>query len=75
VADALSMWVHVNRLATMSSYGTDLQDMVLQVRQQDVKYMEIVHRLQQSIGTCIGTCSSTCKGTCNGIGTGAGAGA
>ena len=31
VEDALSRWVQVNHLAAMSSYGTDLQDMILQV--------------------------------------------
>jgi len=51
----------------MSSYGTDLQDRILQAGHQDVKYMEITHRLQQSIGTC------TCGDTCTGIGTCTGA--
>jgi len=31
VAYALSRQVHVNHLAVMSSYGTDLQDRILQV--------------------------------------------
>jgi len=31
----------VTHLVAMSSYGTDLQDMILRVGQQDVKYMEI----------------------------------
>ena len=79
VADALSRKVQVNHLATMNSYGIDLQDRILQVGQQDARYMEIVHRLQQSTGTGIdsstgiGTGSSigigTCSGTCIGIDT------
>eukprot|EP00253_Pinus_taeda_P035833 PITA_35833 len=46
VANALSRQVHVNHLATMSSYGTNLQDRILQAGPQDVRYMEIVHKLQ-----------------------------
>ena len=63
VVDALSVLVQVNHLAAMSSYGRDLQDMILQACQQDVRYMEIVHRLQQSTGTCNGTYTSTSKST------------
>lgn len=59
----------------MRSYGTDLQDKILQAGQQDVMYMETVHRLQQddSTGTC--TCSGTGIGTCSGIGIGTSVGA
>jgi len=45
VADALSRQIQVNHLAAMSSYGTNLQDRILQAGQQDVRYMEIMHRL------------------------------
>ena len=45
VADALSRWVQVHHLAAVSSYGTDLQDRILQAGHQDVRYMEITHRL------------------------------
>jgi len=44
VVNALSRWVQINHLADMSSYGTDLHDRILQAGQQDVKYMEIVHK-------------------------------
>ena len=63
VGDALSRQIDVNHIAAISSYGTDLHDRILQVGQQDFKYMELRHRLQQSIGT----------GTCSGIGAGIGA--
>jgi len=46
VADAFSWWTQVNHLTYMSSYGTDLHDRILQEGQQDVRYMEVVHRLQ-----------------------------
>eukprot|EP00253_Pinus_taeda_P020143 PITA_20143 len=59
VADALSRQIQVNHLATMSSYGTDLQDRILQAGQKDVRYMEIMHRLQQSTHTSIGGSTST----------------
>jgi len=39
----------------MSSYGTNLQDRILRAGQHDVRYMEIVHSLQQSTGTGSGT--------------------
>jgi len=63
----------------MSSYGTDLQNRISQVGQQDVKYMEIVHWLQQGVGTCtgigidsgIGTEKSIGTNTSTGIGVGA----
>jgi len=54
VTNALSRWVHINHLETMSSYGKDLQDSILQAGQQDVRYMEIMRRLQQSTSTCVG---------------------
>jgi len=54
VADALSMQIQVNHLASIRSYGIDLQDRILQGGQQDVRYMEIVHRLQQVAGTSTG---------------------
>ena len=56
----------------MSSYGTDLQDKILQASQQDVRYMEIVHRLEQGAGTII--CDGTCTGDDIGVGTGDGIG-
>ena len=61
----------------MSSYGTYLQDRILQASQQDVRYMEIVHRLQQGVGIGIGTTVGTCVGIGigSGIGTGIGIGA
>lgn len=46
VAYSLSRLVQVHHLVAMSSYGTDLHDKILQVGQQNVKYMEIMHRLQ-----------------------------
>lgn len=46
VVDALSRRAQVNHLEVMSSYGTDLHDRILQASQQDVTYMEIMHRLQ-----------------------------
>eukprot|EP00253_Pinus_taeda_P030645 PITA_30645 len=74
VVDALSRQIQVHHLAVMSSYGMDLQDRILQAGQQDVRYMENVHRLQQgdSTGTShgIGTCTCAGIGTCSGIGTG-----
>lgn len=66
--DALSRRIQVNHLESMSSYGKDLQDRILQAGQQDVKYIDIMHRLQQSTGTNIG--DSTCIGTCDGTGIG-----
>ena len=41
----------------VSSYGTYLQDRILQAGQWDEKYMNIMHNLQHS--TCICTCIST----------------
>lgn len=35
VADALSRRIHVNHISTMSSYGIDLQERILQVGQHD----------------------------------------
>lgn len=64
---ALNKRIHVNIIIAMSSYGKYLQDRIFQAGQEDVRYMEVVHRLQQSTGTCIGTCSST--GTCIYFGT------
>lgn len=80
VEDSLSRWIQVNHLTTMSSYGTNLQDRISWAGQQEVKYMDIVHKLQQSsgigigdgIGTCI--CTSDGTGTCSGIGTSTGDG-
>lgn len=73
LADDLSRPVQVNLLATMGSYGTDLQDRILQAIQQDVRYMEIVYKLQQGVGTCRVDITSTGIGvgigTCSGIGT------
>lgn len=64
VGDALSKRVHVHHLVAMSSSGTYLQDRILQTCQQDVRYMDIVHRLQQ--GNITGKCAS--RGTCAGAG-------
>ena len=74
VADSLSMQIQVNHLAALSFYGIDLHDRILQAGQQDVRYMEIMHRLQQSIGKGTCTCGGTCIGTCDGIGAGIGSG-
>jgi len=38
VADALSRIVHVNHIATMSSYGTYLQECIFHVGKQDDKF-------------------------------------
>lgn len=46
VAYALIMKVRVNHIAVMSSYGIDLQDQILQARQQDGRYVDLMHRLQ-----------------------------
>ena len=70
VEDALSRRIQVNHLAAMRSYGTDLQDRIPRAGQQDVRYMDILHRLQQSTG--IGTCTG--DGTGIGIGTSDGRG-
>ena len=48
----------MNHIATMSSYGIDLQDQILQEGQQENRHMDLRHRLQHSIGTCKGTCTS-----------------
>ena len=66
VENALSRWIQVNHLPSMSSQGIDLQDRILQASQKDVKYMDIVNMLQQSTGTC----TSDNTGTCIGDGTG-----
>lgn len=47
VADALSKRVQVNHIVVMSSYGTNLQDHILQAGQQDDRYKELRHNLQQ----------------------------
>lgn len=45
VVDALSRKFQGNHIATMSFYGIELQDRILQAGQQDDKSMEIMHRL------------------------------
>lgn len=45
VENYLSRRIHVNHVASLSSYGVDLHDRILLVSQQDGKFMEIVHRL------------------------------
>ena len=45
VADALIRRVQVNHIVYMSSYGTYLQDHILQVGQQDDRYTKLRHRL------------------------------
>lgn len=50
VADALSRRVHVIHITTMSSYGIDLQDRILQAGQQDDRYMKLMCRLQKGTG-------------------------
>lgn len=47
VADALSRRIQVNNIAAMSSYGTNLQDQILQSGKQDGRYMELMHKLQK----------------------------
>lgn len=37
----------MNHISAMRSYGTYSQDQILQVGQQDDRYMELMHRLQQ----------------------------
>ena len=71
--DALHRRVKVNHLEYMSSYGTNLQDMLLQAGEQDVRYMDMIHMLQQSNGTS--TDGGIGTGTGSGTGTGTGAGA
>ena len=51
IVDALSRRVDVNHITTMSSYGIDLQDQILQAWQQDDMYSELRHKLQQQ-GRC-----------------------
>jgi len=46
VVNALSQKVQLNHIATMSSYGIELQDRILQAGQRDEKYLEIMHMLQ-----------------------------
>lgn len=46
VVDAISRRVHVNHLIVMNYNGIYLHDNILRVGQQDVKYMDIVHKLQ-----------------------------
>ena len=65
VADALSRQIQVNHKAAMSFYGTNLHDRILEEGQQDVRYMTIMHRLQQSTGT--GTGTGSCTGTGAGV--------
>lgn len=48
VVDALNKRVHLNHIEIMSSYGTILQDQILQAGQQDGRYMELMHKLQQA---------------------------
>ena len=55
----------------MSSYGTDLQDRIIQAGQQDLRYMDIVHKLQQSKNTGIGDSTGTRTSDSIGIGVGA----
>lgn len=50
VIDFLSRRIQVNHVTTVSCYGTDLKDQILQVGQQDGRYRELRHRLQQN--TC-----------------------
>lgn len=57
----------------MSSYGTDLHDRILQASHQDVRYMDIFHRLYPDASAGIGIGSGTGTGGSVGIGTGAGA--
>ena len=38
VTNSLSRWIQVNHIAIMSSYGIDLQDQILHLRQQDNRY-------------------------------------
>lgn len=64
VVDGLSRRIQVNHLAAMSSQGTYLQERIMQAGQQDVRYMETVHRLQQGDSTGTGTSHGTC--TCAG---------
>lgn len=45
VIDALSIRIQVNKLAAMSSYGTNLQGRILQEGHEDVRYIDIVYRL------------------------------
>eukprot|EP00253_Pinus_taeda_P024166 PITA_24166 len=47
VVDALSRRVQANRIATMSSYGTNLHEWILQAGKHDDKYQELRHRLQK----------------------------
>jgi len=47
IAYALNRKVQVNHIETMRSYGTELQDRILQEGQRDNMYREIMHRLHQ----------------------------
>lgn len=62
VRDALIKKAQVNHIATVSSYGIELQDRILQVGQQDDKYMVIMHMLQQSTSTGVGIGAGTGTG-------------
>ena len=46
-ANAFSRRMLVNHIGAMSSYGIELQEQILQVGQQDDKYQQLKHRLQQ----------------------------
>jgi len=70
VVESINKWIQIHHLVAMSFYGKDLKDRILQAIQQDVRYMEILHTLQQSIGTCIG--DSTGTDSSDSIGTGIG---
>eukprot|EP00253_Pinus_taeda_P032439 PITA_32439 len=50
VSDALSRGVQVNHVVVVNSHGIDLQDQILQAGQQDDRYKDLRHRLQQ--GKC-----------------------
>lgn len=54
VAYYLSRKVQVNHIVAMSSYVIDLQEGILQEGHQDDRYMDILYRLQKSIGTSTG---------------------
>lgn len=75
VVHYLSKKIKLIHLVAMSSYKRDLQDRIWKESQHDVRYMEIMYKLQQSTSILIGTCDSTgiSRASHKGIGTNVGA--
>lgn len=46
VEDAINRRIHMNHIATVSYYGTSLQEQILQAGQHDDRYQQLRHKLQ-----------------------------